>query len=398
MILSYTNISKSIVFLLLFGGINLLSSMEIDIKSYWVVLMIISFIIGFKYQNNNKRFKGINYLLLFLILFSIFKLYTDRGLGTRTNMLVLLGTPFFLSSLPNPHYYYKGNYRQFWKSIIRFVFCAFIIECVISIIERICGFHVFSTSDFSIDDIADLIGFRSFALYGHPLTNTLIVSIGMNFILISPLNIKYKYSLWTLGFLAILCFNSRSGAVFNFIFLIIYLLHSMMFDKKMLKWKKLSIFLIATLIFIIGYYAIYTWGFGDRLLIMGLYESSAQVRVDNWDLISDLDWTDLLGVHSFDYFESLKNQYHTISVENWFLIFLIYHGILFLILYIILYFILLQDILKYYTRFDKLFATITFLLIATTTNSIASSFFPLYYFILLCLIFNPYIFKKSIKR
>lgn len=66
----------------------------------------------------------------------------------------------------------------------------FIIECFLAIIEKVLNFNLFPlVSNGSISDWT-WEGFRSTAFQSHPLSNALIVSTLMNFILCSSLPMK----------------------------------------------------------------------------------------------------------------------------------------------------------------------------------------------------------------
>ena len=62
----------------------------------------------------------------------------------------------------------------------------------------------------------DSYEFRSCGLWGHPLSNSCILSLMMPFILLqNEFSIKKKNLLWSIGMLALLCFNSRFSIVLS---------------------------------------------------------------------------------------------------------------------------------------------------------------------------------------
>ena len=104
-----------------------------------------------------------------------------------------------------------------------------------AIFERIIGETIIGYNSGTIQlniETTGIFEFRSTALWAHPLANALIVSVLMSYFLVSNLKLKYKLSLWVLGYVAILCFNTRGSIIGNALILLVYLSYSSFFSKR----------------------------------------------------------------------------------------------------------------------------------------------------------------------
>lgn len=389
-----------LIILLIILGTNVIGVLEISESLYYFFLILLSiFPILHNYPSILKEQSQLT-LLIFTLLYSMYMLYVDRGEGTRSTAMAIVGPPMLLSALPI-HYKNAYRYQHFWHLIMIIIICGFISETFLSIYERISGRNVFGWHGeiiFSLD-ILGSIEYRSTALYGHPLGNALLVSTAMSFILISNLKNKIKYPLWLLGYLSILCFNTRGSIVGNALLLITYIGYILISKKKMKDSTKISIMISALLIVFVGYFSIFHFGFGGRLLDMGLVDdSSAQVRIDAWSVFESYSIKDFLYLHSFNEVLMIKYSLGLNNLENPWLGILLRNGLLFLIPYVVLYYILIKKILREYGLFEKLFVTTTYFLLASTSNSFDTSFISLFYFLLLCVLFTPSLFKAIVKR
>lgn len=93
--------------------------------------------------------------------------------------------------------------------------------------------------------------------------------------------------------------------------------------------------------------------------------------------------------------EMIKYSMGLIALENPWLGYIIRNGLIFLVVYVFLYFLTFKKLLEDYSKFDKLFVSVCFLLIASTNNSLDGSYIYLFYFMLLSIIFNPKLLGKE---
>lgn len=206
-----------------------------------------------------------------------------------------------------------------------FFFAFYIIECGISIYEKLSMVHLIDYS--AVEDLQatsfemnDSIEFRSFSLMFHPLYNANTISICLAFIFFQNINFKFKFLLLVLGLLSLWAFNSR-GAIMVWIILLLYRL--VFYRTKMI----FVLFLSTILYFVIPIlvdYIVYTEMLG-RLSNTEIFDGSSLTRLmafdefskTNWDLNSILFGGRLLCYHGTD-----------VSLENGALLDLGYWGIL----------------------------------------------------------------------
>ena len=172
---------------------------------------------------------------------------------------------------------------------MKLFFIFYLFETGMAITERVLGTTILGWNDieFSVEDWG-VSGFRSAALHGHPLYNALMVSISMAFILFSPLKIKYKMILWSMGYVSILCFNTRGSIVGNALLLAFYIIYVLLFDNSISSRTKVRLVMFSSIMTIVGLILFFNVGLGGRLAEMGLFdESSAQTRIDVWTIFDN---------------------------------------------------------------------------------------------------------------
>ena len=210
-----------IVFLLFFLGENVSSFIHIDSKVIMVSIFILCMIVLLltrSYKNRNLEIVAV----LFIALYTFYKIKTDGGAGSRMIGFTVLLPFVILLVFPVK----KVTMKQLvmWKKLGFLCFTFYLVECLIAIFERFTYHLVFRPrgeilNTLSENMLEDAFGFRSGGIHGHPLQNSLIVSIIMIFILTSSLKAKFKYPLWLLGYIGVMCFNTRAAIVINGIFI-----------------------------------------------------------------------------------------------------------------------------------------------------------------------------------
>lgn len=257
------------------------------------------------------------------------------------------------------------------------------------------GFHFFKLlTEYKIQDLAE---YRSWALHGHPLQNALIVSTMMSFILFSGLKEQIKVPLWIMGYIAILCFNTRSSIVGNALIFGCYLLYTI-FKDRTVRIKTKRHLIVITIISLTGLvWLMNSYGLGGRLLNMGLFDdSSAQVRVDTWSLFNYFSIEDFIWGISHLQYQRLLYVCDLFATENFWIDWLLRLGVVFLVPFIVLYFIFVRSLYKGYSFVSKCFTAATFLLIASTNNSLSSTFVPTFVFVMSIFIFHPLVFDTVV--
>lgn len=384
-------VNKFVAVSMLFIGVNIVSFLDQNIYSFQACILGISLIALLANKQYWKKNSKYVIYLYYIILLSIYKIIFVRDEGTLTTQLSLLGAPLLIGSFVKFYQSPSAQTHSFWMFIFRIFIYAYIFETSLAICERIIGHTVFGwaagASSLSITGAED---YRSTGIYGHPLYNSLMVSTAMAFILISPLKSKFKFSLWILGFVAVLCFNTRGSIVGNAVLMITYIIYNILLNKKMSTSSKRNITFAGVAIFIICFYLFAVIGLGGRLASMGLFDdSSAQVRVDIWSVFDNFDFNYFLTGLTNEQIESMMFLLGLQATENFWLDWFFRLGIIFFIPFVFLLFRFIISELRNFSRFEKLFVSGSFLLLASTNNSLSTQFLALFYFFLLIRLFDP---------
>lgn len=380
-----------LIILLLFIAPNFLTYIGFDVKLFHAFIIALSIPLLFSIKEEVLSNKSLLAILIIVCSFSIHKLIIDTGEGARMVVLQILGAPIIYAAIPKLNYKLNKSNVILWRkfSIVFFIF--YIIETGMAILERIIGHNIFGWSGGIMELSGQNIGgFRSTALLGHPLNNALIVSTIMSFILFSQIKLRLKLILWVLGYLAILCFNTRSSIVGNAMIFATYFLYTLFMDKTIKhKDKKMLIFL-SICIFLALMIIITTTQIGGRLFELGLFdEGSAQVRIDTWSIFNYFKLEDFLWGIDYNHIQMILYSTGILATENFWIDFLFSFGFVFLCIYTILYIVLCTQLFKHYKFFNKACIIGTFILIASTNNSLSTSFLPLFIFIFISHIFDP---------
>lgn len=383
-----------LTFLLLFVGSNVMPYIGFDFNKFYSLMILMAIPICWIQRKNIIKNRPIFFLLILICIYGILKLYTDQGEGTRITLLQISGAPLIFSAYP--FILSKNKHVNLWQVIIKLFLYAFILETSIAIIERVFTQHILGWNignDIITIGNVNSFEFRSTALYGHPLYNALIVSTMMSFILVSQIKEKYKYLLWCLGYIAILCFNTRSSIVGNGLLMIVYLVHSIFSHNLTLKTKA-QIILFTIFISSVTIYLFFSAGFGGRILELGLFDDkSAQVRIDIWSIFNYINSESFLWGLSYKEMEYLMYKGGLYATENFWIDQMLRLGFIFFLFYWFIFFIFINKLYKGYTFFAKIFTFSTFFLIASTNNSLSTNYLALFLYLLLIVAFNPQYLK-----
>lgn len=396
-----TQISVAVAFLFLAFGENVLSSFNINQQLFQFILVVLSLVSVMDQWKTLRMDKSYVALISFLFVFSAYKLLTDTGEGSRILLMTIVSAPIILNAFPPIESCgLRIRNQVLWRQVFRLFIIFFLIETLMAIFERVSGKMVFGWASLSsMSQFSNVMEYRSTALYGHPLYNALMVSTAMTFFLTSALRPKYKFLLWGIGFGALLCFNTRGSIVGNSLILGLYMFHTILLNRRVSNSTKTSLLLAASAVAFFGYLALTTGTVGGRLLTMGLFdESSAQVRVDAMDFIISKGFTTFLIGMSYKSYTNYLFANHIAALENFWLEYLMRFGLIFLIGYVLFYFLFLKREMRNYKLFDKLLISGTFILIASTNNSLSTSFIALLYFLILIRLFNPASFRKIVNK
>ena len=372
-------------------GSNVLAYLNIEEDTFQVILISISLIQSITLYKSIKEYNQLLFLISFVCIFSIYKIFTDTGEGTRYLLLTIIGAPIIISTFPINNSYISKHTISFWRKIFKIFIYLYIVEIIIVLYERANGHMVFGWASLTNESIESMgvTNFRSTGLYGHPLYNALMVSIAMAFILISPLHSTKKYFLWGCGYLAIMCFNTRSGIVINAMFFLLYILNNLISNNDKYGSKFKNVF-IALLVGFSSFFILSTGQIGGRLSEMGLIDdNSSQVRIESLQFIYSADIKEFATGMTYDDYNNLLTANQLRATENYWIDYLLRFGLIFIVPYIFFYYKYLKREFSEYSLFDKLFIVSVFLSTSSINNSLSSSFIALLYFLILIRLFSP---------
>lgn len=308
---------------------------------------------------------------LFAIFFiSIFNLNTGRSVDMKMMITGFILPIFFTNYLL---YFNSEEYKMIARKAVISFYC---IVCILAIIERVLSATILVPNIGATED-----GFRSWSLCGHPLSNALLISIAMSFILLS--DIERKFELFFLGMVSLLCFNTRSSMMFWAVAIIMYYFYLLKSHNNISqKYFRYLFFALVAVTILMLYF-----GFGDRIIKMGAYdESSASVRVNIFNIFDYYSLSYFKFGYTSEDIEVIQytSGIHGMIIENYWLLFLLRFGYIFTT--ILFYFIIsfLWKSLKGRSLFDKFFITAAFLLISSTNNSLSQPNNGFLMFFVLC--------------
>lgn len=247
------------------------------------------------------------------ILFSILYFFINRVLLSRSAsfgfLVNILYEPIILLSILLT---VSERTRLFLK---RALICFFVIECTVGIYEAITQQLVFmrNTDIFEIGEFG-VVSIRAYSLHGHPLSNAALVVPLSVFILFSDMKMKYRYSLFLLGFIAVFAFNTRSALLFMIFTFIIYCIYNL----RTSIWKTIfaiSIIVIPFVIMVLPY--LENIGLGNRFSIaINNDDGSSMARFIILARFYEMNWVDImLGISPEEIIAMLKTT-GLVAVEN----------------------------------------------------------------------------------
>lgn len=273
---------------------------------------------------------------------------------------------------------------QYPKSkVINLLILCFFTECFCAIIQRLLGysFLVMPNLDLTISASYESGDFRSVSMYGHYLQGALFATTIMSFIYIAKTSFTKKLLLLTMGFLAILCFNTRSSMAYWGVLLALLIMQKMFSSHTPNKEKVLCVLYLVGMLSALSY--LIAAGWGGRLISMSLYdESSAEARVTLFRVFHFLNTQDILWGISLQEVARVMQQSEVFIIENYWVLFILYLGLIPTIIFTILTILCLKDLFKRFTYLQTAIPVFSFLIISSTNNSMATNIPVLFIFVL----------------
>jgi hypothetical protein len=284
--------------------------------------------------------------------------------------------PFmFCLMFPKKDIYFRD---KCYKTLLYF----FVANSLLAIIERLLLVKLFPVEydqEGSIDyDIIgrisyDSVYFRSNALMGSPLTNSLCLTAILVFILMIKneiLNYQRKLLLFMVGMVAIVCFNTRTSMILWPILFVVATVYSSYQERSGLAFfSRIAIIIISAMLLIV---TVLFYNIGDRLFRLDLMDHSANVRLDVIEMLLSMNITEVFfsfGMKGMDVRNTMYNSGVKIIENPWILYFCQIGGIG-LIMVVMGYYKIFSKIVRGYSKFITSFIFLSFLLLGSTNNGL----------------------------
>lgn len=267
--------------------------------------------------------------------------------------------PFLISTL------IKKKEKKFYRPLFYLFIIVFIINGIAAFYERVSGDRIMpvALNNDVLQGQMDLIDndsntFRSFAFFGHPLTNGNIMAF-MSFVIFYTRSIpqKLRIFLTIFGLSSLFCFNTRGAILVSAFLLIPALYNYIRFDAK----NKLfiTIILISACILLYNYFQL----FGGRLIASSINDENATVRILTFNEFFSYPLSDLL-------IGGINMKYG----ENGYLLTLAYYGLIIGAIKIIVEIYLSYKLIGNVSlKIEKMIMMLSSIAIGSTNNNL---FFP----------------------
>lgn len=273
---------------------------------------------------------------------------------------------------------YLSHQQQ--KQLVNIVFLFVIINSLIALSEFGLKYHL-------IESEYRFTFFRAYALFGHPLNNSLITATSAIVVLKMPWSFVTRSLIIFLMLLAILSFGGRGslGAIVTGI--VIYLGVAAFLNKTTTFNAKIGnvltfyvglIILTSVLSFII-----FETGIGSPIASRLMMDSSIEARFNSLSMINYFGHSEILwGIRPESFASSIENSGVVTVVENFWVVLLLRLGLPLFAVFIASFFYLLYQTIKQGAWIDGIIALV-FLLAASTNNSLSTKNTSLAVFLIL---------------
>lgn len=400
------NLVSYVITILLFVGPVILAVLgwpvEGDFKvvhlypSYYILLIVL-FLQYLKGNLNTDRCKYAVWIILIIFMFFL----VNKIIGRDPSKMILFNSMV----LPAMYYLFyevleRNNFnRVIIRNIILFLFA---FNGVLAVYERMTMSLFFPfdiiRSDFNLDLVQNSSIFRSAALLGLPLTNAVLMSIIMVFILISDMRPITKYSLYLLGFFSLFCFNARGAIMLSVATFVFYILRPI-FKKGTSAGKRLFYCVLLVSFFLFGFYLLNA-GYGGRFEEQGDFsqDNSTLARIQVWDIFNQYGVSNLLWGMYGDEAESIAYSVMGIThIENWFILSAMIAGLVITVIIVSLFIPVYRKATQYYDRFSSFLIFIIVIVLSSTNNSLACGVPSLSFYFACCYAFRPCQKEEMIK-
>lgn len=361
----------TIAVMLFLGGINVQVSLGISELplSIFTILMTICYLLGYKgkYTSHKAEYYTVFILLFYFV---VWKYLLHMQVGLRNLFSYILPAFCVVFATENARTLIRHK-----KAYLYIVIFFFLVECLVAISERVTLHRLFPNLGFEtgFDEFSE--GFRSYAIFGHPLANASIVILTMNLILVSNFfKSRGKIALWVLGFMALLCFNGRLSIFLSIVCFFVFMFKTF-FNRKSSFFAKV---VLVVGVIIVGLFLsrLVASGWGDRIFLSADSDNgSIDARLDIFDIFEYTTFSTreiLFGINSNIIENAQANMGAAdMIIENPWILLLFRFGLIILVALIFCYIFVFAKIFKGFGLYRTLFVLAPWLAVISSSNSIA---------------------------
>ena len=355
--------------------------------SFYILTVVVLFLF------TQGKLKGNRYkYALYVIFITFFWFFINKAIGGPAHKNALLQS----MTLPAMYYvfyeYLKENNLS-KNSVKKLLVFLFLFNALMAIYERLTLTLYYPydliRSDFDLALDEEQV-FRSSAMLGHPLTNALIMSIIMTFILVSDFNFITKYFLYFTGFFSLFCFNARAAIMISAGIFVLYRIRPLMSKNSTIGSRLFAVLLLSVFV-AFGIFLISS-GYGGRFEERGdlSEDSSAMARLDVFDIIIQYGVSNFLwGLSGKEVDQIAMAVLGMTHVENWFVLSTMYCGLIITTIVTLLFVPVYRNATLPYKRYASFLIFISTIVLGSTNNSFATGIPALSIFFACCYAFSP---------
>lgn len=369
---------------------NIASTLGLKDKTVLYILFLLSLFVLLVKKNKPKISVAFG---IFLLIMMVYRYKAGILSESVQSAMIMILPAMMVFPILNEDCFDEKKRKVFQSLIVCFGIYYF-AEVIFSIIEFIGHFSILHYQNDTYG-MSETVRNRATALSGASLTNALVMSGIMMFILNSPLKQNIKYPLWLGGFISLLCFQGRIAILGSTLYFGYHLITSINGNAKR------NIFLASMVLICMGVIALCVYlGFGDRFFTHSVLErdGSTDVRLRMYMFVSSLDVKDYLFGISMSELRFLMVKMQVLIIECFAIIHLLLFGIVFTVVCYALYGRLFAIAFKNYALKVKISIIVGYLLLALINNSFASGFVGLTFFLISAKVFSPPVFNIVVPK
>lgn len=335
------------------------------------ILAFVLFVSFVKGKLSDTRYKWAIRIIVITIIWFVL----NKVLGRSNSKMILFNS----MALPAMYYVFYELIKNSQVNRIKvrnLILFLFTFNSLMAIYERLTmrlyfPFDIIRT-DFYLDMIQEEMIFRSSALLGVPLTNALIMSIIMVFILTSQIKPLFKYIFYIVGFFGLFCFNARAAIMISAGTFALYAVRPLFRKDTSFSRRLLSIILLLSFVGVSLY--LLNAGYGGRFEEQGSFseDGSTLARIEVWSIFSRYGVMNFLWGMSGKDVEKIAIAVMGIThIENWFILSSMVVGLVVTTIVTFLFVPLYRRAQMTFDRYSSFLFFIVVIGLASTNNSLA---------------------------